>query len=83
MSTLPAAELTALASLSGYDQMLQIDQIARQYSIDESEVKGNLQRYLIKVITHNQTLLMLQPNTTPRVEEVTFHRTIKKTLLRQ
>lgn len=42
MSTLPAAELTALASLSGYEQMLQIDQIARQYSVDESEVKRQL-----------------------------------------
>ncbi|MDA0648548.1 MAG: hypothetical protein O3B00_01065 [archaeon] len=42
MSAIPAAELTALASLSGYEQMLQIDQIARRYSIDESEVQRQL-----------------------------------------
>ena len=42
MSAIPAAELTALASLSGYDQMLQIDQLARQYNIDESEVQRQL-----------------------------------------
>jgi len=42
MSTIPASELTVLASLSGYEQMLQIDQLARQYGIDEGEVKQQL-----------------------------------------
>jgi hypothetical protein len=42
MSAIPAAELTALASLSGYDKMLQMDQLVRQYGIDESEVQRQL-----------------------------------------
>jgi len=42
MSTIPAAELTVLASLSGYEQMLQIDQLARQYGIEGSEVEQQL-----------------------------------------
>ena len=42
MSAITATELTALASLSGYEQMLQIDQLARQYGIEESEVKQQL-----------------------------------------
>ena len=39
MSTIPASELAALASLSGYEQMLQIDQLARQYGVDASTVQ--------------------------------------------
>lgn len=42
MSAIPAPQLAALAALSGYDQMLQIDQLARQYSIDGEEVKRQL-----------------------------------------
>ena len=42
MSAITATELTALASLSGYEQMLQIDQLARQYGIETSEVQQQL-----------------------------------------
>lgn len=42
MSAITATELTALASLSGYEQMLQIDQLARQYGIEGSEVQQQL-----------------------------------------
>ena len=39
MSTIPASELAVLASLSGYEQMLQIDQLARQYGVETSEIQ--------------------------------------------
>ena len=42
MSSIPAPELAALASLSGYEQMLQIDHLARQYGVEASVVKQQL-----------------------------------------
>jgi len=42
MSSIPAPELAALASLSGYEQMLQIDHLARQYGVEASVVQQQL-----------------------------------------
>lgn len=55
MSTIPASELAALTSLSGYEQMLQIDQLARQYGIEGNEVQQQLAALSVQDTTTSPT----------------------------
>ena len=43
MGTVPQHELAALAALSGYDQMLEIDRLCKQYGVDEASLRAMLQ----------------------------------------
>ena len=43
MGTVPEPELTALAALSGYDQMLEIDRLCKTYGVDEATLRALLQ----------------------------------------
>ena len=40
MSPIPQAELTALNSMDGYEQMLEIDRLCRAYNTDEGTVRA-------------------------------------------
>jgi hypothetical protein len=40
MSQVPAEELQRLLGLGGYDQMLEIDRVCRQYGVDEETLRG-------------------------------------------
>jgi DNA-binding transcriptional MocR family regulator len=55
MSTIPASELAVLVSLSGYEQMLQIDQLARQYGVEDSEVQRQLAALSVQDTTTSPT----------------------------
>ena len=43
MATVPQHELAALAALSGYDQMLEIDRLCKKYGVDEASLRTMLQ----------------------------------------
>ncbi len=43
MGTVPQHELAALAALSGYDQMLEIDRLCKTYGVDEASLRTMLQ----------------------------------------
>ena len=43
MGTVPQHELAALAALSGYDQMLEIDRLCKKYGVDEASLRTMLQ----------------------------------------
>ncbi len=43
MGTVPQHELAALAALSGYDQMLEIDRLCKTYGVDEATLSALLQ----------------------------------------
>lgn len=43
MATVPQHELAALAALSGYDQMLEIDRLCKTYGVDEATLRTMLQ----------------------------------------
>ena len=43
MGTIPQHELAALAALSGYDQMLEIDRMCKKYGVDEASIRTMLQ----------------------------------------
>ncbi len=43
MSAIPEHELAALRALSGYDKMLEMDRIMKQYGIDEVRLLALLQ----------------------------------------
>jgi formylmethanofuran dehydrogenase subunit E len=45
VSTLPPEALSALKSLSGYEQMLEIDRICRVYNTDEATVRAALAQH--------------------------------------
>lgn len=45
MTTLPPEVLTALKSMSGYEQMLEIDRLCRVYNTDESTVRAALAQH--------------------------------------
>ena len=53
MSSIPAPELAALASLSGYEQMLQIDHLARQYGVEASVVQQQLAALSVQDTTNS------------------------------
>ncbi|MDP6199234.1 MAG: hypothetical protein QF531_00550 [Candidatus Poseidonia sp.] len=42
MTNIPAQELAALSSMSGYEQMLEIDRLCRVYSTDEASIRAAL-----------------------------------------
>ena len=39
MSQVPESEIRQLLNLSGYDQMLEIDRICRQYGVEEETLR--------------------------------------------
>ena len=43
MGKVPQHELAALAALSGYDQMLEIDRLCKNYGVDEASLRAMLQ----------------------------------------
>ena len=43
MGKVPQHELAALAALSGYDQMLEIDRLCKKYGVDEASLRAMLQ----------------------------------------
>ena len=43
MSAIPEHELAALRTLSGYDQMLEMDRVMKQYGLSESQLLAMLQ----------------------------------------
>ena len=43
MATVPEHELAALRTLTGYDQMLEIDRLCKTYGVDEATLRASLQ----------------------------------------
>lgn len=43
MTTVPEHELAALRTLTGYDQMLEIDRLCKTYGVDEATLRASLQ----------------------------------------
>jgi len=43
MAGIPEHEISALRALSGYEQMLEIDRITKQYNVTEEEILASLQ----------------------------------------
>ena len=43
MAGIPEHEISALRALSGYEQMLEMDRITRQYNVTEEEILASLQ----------------------------------------
>ncbi len=55
MTSIPTHELAALRSLSGYEQMLEIDRLCRVYSTDEASIRAALAQSSDVVTTNEQT----------------------------
>ena len=55
MTSIPAHELAALRSLSGYEQMLEIDRLCRVYSTDEASIQAALAQSSNLATTNEQT----------------------------